>query len=644
LLPALAYGLGVLLYHAKWWGFFLLWPFWMGFGLFLLSALIFKQIWLNRPFITIPAFMMFFAFLGFFRSMSLDPLQKSDHYLRNGYSVATAIECKVIREMKSSTKGRYEVQLTQIQIDNIWEPISGKVLLQVPDASTVAKPGSRLWAMGYFKDFSPPSFPGGFDYGAYMHQQQVYRQFQGQFIEISEPGAKAFSIVGAAGQVRAQILMTISNMPISETGKGLAAALLVGYRDWVSADHRSAFASAGTMHVLAVSGLHVGIVYIVLVFLLGLNRSPYGKSWKVPILLSAIWFYAFIAGLSPSVMRAAAMFSFFAFGQLMGKNTNSYNMMLAAGFLLMWLNPSVLFSVGFQLSFAAVWGIVSLVPLMQSLWQPKHTFFRRFRDLILVSIAAQLATMPFTWYYFNQFPSWFLLGNLLVLPIIPVVMYVGGLAVLSSYYQFTGHDYLAKAFGILLDLVNWSVGLISELPGAVLHLAQPSGLLCLLLAIAILIFPLAFKPFKFAYLVCSFAGLVMVSAAVTGSFLKKQQKEAFLFLKDQNQLTLVHQQGVCAKVIGPPQQQFTKQALLDWGKQEGIQNWVVEENRTTKGLITAAGDTIFFEKTGSKWLDIQLDGFQNQYDLTKGNVVIQLHPKNGFEAKQLTPYRGRIFF
>lgn len=156
-----------------------------------------------------------------------------------------------------------------------------------------------------------------------------------------------------------------------------------------------------------------------------MDRTRLLRILKLLILLICLWSYAFITALSPSVMRAATMFSCIAIAHILKRRTNIYNTLATSAFLLLIVEPNMIFEVGFQLSYLAVLGIVSIYPIIYSLLLFKSKWIDALWQLICVSVAAQIATFPLVIFYFHQFPNYFLLANVLVIPLIPLVIYFG---------------------------------------------------------------------------------------------------------------------------------------------------------------------------------------------------------------------------
>lgn len=187
-----------------------------------------------------------------------------------------------------------------------------------------------------------------------------------------------------------------------------------------------AYSKTGTMHVLSVSGMHVGIVFLVLSFLFKpLDKFHALSYFRIFLIVPAIWFYAMISGFSSPVCRAALMISLVVIGKVLHRNLNSYHIIAISAFFLLLYNPFFLFDVGFQLSYLAVFGLVYFHPKLYQLFHFHNKIFDYLWSYCALSIAAQLATFPLGLYYFHQFPLYFLLSNLLILLPVTLIMYLG---------------------------------------------------------------------------------------------------------------------------------------------------------------------------------------------------------------------------
>jgi competence protein ComEC len=333
-------------------------------------------------------------------------------------------------------------------------------------------------------------FIGEFDYGNYLRLQHkvgvgYVRPGQWQIIgHVPIRGLRAY-----AATVQRKLAQRYSDAGLHGQPLALISAITLGERDALDSDLRQSFAAAGAAHVLAVSGLHTGIIYIVVVSLLtcfGLWRPLYEQRIRRALLSSCIiavmWAYAFITGLSPSVMRAALMLTIIQVGWICRRQSLSFNTLAAAACICLWIDPLSLFSVSFQLSFAAVAGILLFVPHFNSVWRVHSKFARFIRDLVTVSAAATIGTLPVSLYYFSQVARCFLLTNLVVLPA-AYVLVISGLLVLALAHTPVG-AWLAFALQHIGGWVCTFVVWIEHLPYSTLHIsATPSMLACLVIAI-----------------------------------------------------------------------------------------------------------------------------------------------------------------
>lgn len=333
-------------------------------------------------------------------------------------------------------------------------------------------------------------FIGEFDYGNYLRLQHkvgvgYVRPGQWQIIgHVPIRGLRAY-----ATTIQRKLAQRYSDAGLHGQPLALISAITLGERDALDSDLRQSFAAAGAAHVLAVSGLHTGIIYIIVVSLLtcfGLWRPLYEQRIRRALLSSCIiavmWAYAFITGLSPSVMRAALMLTIIQVGWICRRQSISFNTLAAAACICLWIDPLSLFSVSFQLSFAAVAGILLFVPHFNSLWRVHSKFARFMRDLVTVSTAATIGTLPVSLYYFSQVARCFLLTNLVVLPA-AYVLVISGLLVLALAHTPIG-AWLAFALQHIGGWVCTFVAWIEHLPYSTLHIsATPWMLACLVMAI-----------------------------------------------------------------------------------------------------------------------------------------------------------------
>ncbi|HEX5171246.1 MAG TPA: ComEC/Rec2 family competence protein, partial [Cyclobacteriaceae bacterium] len=283
-----------------------------------------------------------------------------------------------------------------------------------------------------------------------------------------------------------------------------------------------AYASSGAIHVLAVSGLHIGILYAVITFVFGpLRRYSRGKWVLAGVSLLCLWSYAFITGMSPSVLRAVTMFTFVSLAEVSNRRSNIYNTLALSAFCLLLYDPYFIMSVGFQLSYLAVLGIVYLYPRLIFLWTPPSWLIPAWK-ITCVSVSAQLATFPLGLLYFHQFPVYFLVSNLFVIPLSFLVLVLGLIVLALNVFAP-----VVKPLGVLLTYVikamNAGVLFTEQLPGSLIkgiHITTLQYWFLFGLVVTVL---LIFRLRKYKILYASLALAICFSIIQWKHFLKKKK-------------------------------------------------------------------------------------------------------------------------
>lgn len=251
---------------------------------------------------------------------------------------------------------------------------------------------------------------------------------------------------------------------------GVGAALLFGVRDDLSYDLKNAYSDTGATHILAVSGMHVGILAYIWGWLLAWwkPRRQWIRAIKTTLLLGVIWLFVFLAGASPSVLRAGVMFSFICGAQLLDRRANIYNTLASSAFVLLLQHPYTLFDVGFQLSYLAVLGIVLLERPIHRLWYAPNALLRAAWKMTAVSLAAQLVTTPISLYYFHQFPVSFWLSGLIAIPLSSAALPIG-MALLVFHWIPPLADLLGWLLWANIWLMNAFIYFVQQLPYSVIE-------------------------------------------------------------------------------------------------------------------------------------------------------------------------------
>ena len=310
--------------------------------------------------------------------------------------------------------------------------------------------------------------PFEFNYKNYLARDRIYRQVYLPEEKWQRTSIRSsFSLRLLAWKTRMKLLEIYRSQDFRKNELDILSALTLGYKREIDPETKRVFSSAGAMHVLAVSGLHVGIIFLILRFILGfLKRSKTGRILFVAVSITILWAFAFLTGLSPSVSRAATMFTFVVLGNNLNRQTSIYNTLAGSALFLLLVNPNNLFDVGFQLSYSAVFGIVFLQPKLDKLASPPNKLLLFFWRLLTVSIAAQIATLPITLFYFGQFPAYFWVSNLFVIPAAFVLIPLGFMLLffhsipLLSTIIFSITSFIIRVFYLLLQFIE-------NLPGSV---------------------------------------------------------------------------------------------------------------------------------------------------------------------------------
>lgn len=327
--------------------------------------------------------------------------------------------------------------------------------------------GDLLKLNVHLNEVNPPKNPHEFNFKRYLANRRIYLQAyvssrSWSFLSHNQANPiKSFGI-----HCRTYLMKCLKSTSLFPSEFSVAAAILLGQDEILDDETRQDYAGAGAMHVLCVSGLHVGIIYLAFNLMFGfLKRNRFQKRLKAFLLILVVWSYALITSFSPSVLRASVMLSFIILGESLNKKGNIYNSIAASAFLLLLLNPAMIMEVGFQLSYAAVVGIVSIYPLMKKHLTHKNTLIDKILSVLIVSIAAQIGTFPLAIYYFHQFPVYFLLTNLVVIFLATLIINFGFLFLLIASVPLVSSVFIF-VFGLLVKSMNTYVSWIESLPGS----------------------------------------------------------------------------------------------------------------------------------------------------------------------------------
>ncbi|NRD19362.1 ComEC family competence protein [Winogradskyella eckloniae] len=309
---------------------------------------------------------------------------------------------------------------------------SGRLLINIKRDSllTPFNVDDVLFASATLQAIQKPLNPFQFDYSNYLKLHQVYHQTYLERSKIFEITKSKSTIYGYADQLRFQINQRLTEAGFKDDVLSIINALLLGQRQTIDKNVYNNYVNSGTIHILAVSGLHVGIILWILNFLLKpLLYLKHGRFLRPLIIVVILWSFAIIAGLSPSVTRAVTMFSIISIAMHLKRPTNIYNTLVISAFVILLFKPTFLFSVGFQMSYLAVFGIVSIQPILYKLWIPKYLIPNKLWQIFTVTLAAQVGVVPISLFYFHQFPGLFFISNMVVIPFLGLILGFGLLVI-----------------------------------------------------------------------------------------------------------------------------------------------------------------------------------------------------------------------
>lgn len=393
---------------------------------------------------------LFIATLGLLITWQKDN-RHLDSWYGHFYRDSSLLMVKINEPLVEKTRSfKAEGMVTQVINGNVRAGCSGKVLLYFSKDSSASRLnyGQMILISRPLQVIKNSGNPGAFDYRRYAAFQQIHHQVflkEKDWVFTGEQDAHWFR--SFLYKARTFVLTALQkNIGNKNQELGIAEALLIGYKEDLDKDLVQAYSNTGVVHIIAISGLHLGLIFFVLTWIF--NRVPYLKKSrhvKVILLLACLWLFSLLTGGSASVLRSAVMFTVIVIGKYYFRQSSIYSSLSASAFLLLCYNPYYLWDVGFQLSYLAVIGIVALQQPIYRLVYFKNPAVRYVWNMISITVAAQVATFPVCLYYFHQFPNLFLFTNLITVPLSTVILFSEIFLVLVA-----GVDFLAHFSGIII--------------------------------------------------------------------------------------------------------------------------------------------------------------------------------------------------
>ncbi|WP_456420912.1 ComEC/Rec2 family competence protein [Lutibacter sp.] len=368
---------------------------------------------------------------------------------------------KISKILKSTSfYNKYEATVSEID----GEKVMGKILvnIQKDSISKQLEIDTGLLVRALFENISEPLNPYSFNYKKYLKNHHIYHQIKLYKHEFLVSQKKDVTLKGVAAKIRNSIIKSLKKSGFKKDELAVIMALLLGQRNSITRDLMQHYTSAGAIHILAVSGLHIGIILLLLLFMFKpIHNFKNGKHIAAVFIVLILWVYAIIAGLSPSIVRAVTMFSVLTIGLQLNRRSNVYNTLIVSVFILLLFNPYYLFEVGFQLSYLAVFAIVWIQPKLYRLWKPKFWLPNKVWQLFTVSIAAQIGVLPLSLFYFHQFPGLFFISNLIIIPFLGTILFIGIVVIFLSFFEILP-QFLGDFYSYVIHQMNNFVGWIAQ--------------------------------------------------------------------------------------------------------------------------------------------------------------------------------------
>lgn len=390
--------------------------------------------------------------LGFARYLLVLPQVDDLHFL-HFIDDTTAYKGIVTTEIKHGKTIKFEFAVDSIiKKENTIQKSTGRLLVYVEEdsLSRLISPGDELILYARVQLIKAPTNPSAFDFKTFMAFKGIHHQMYVKthaWTKTSSSNLKP--VLQLASNLRKKGLQILKKHITNQDNRAIASAMLLGYRHEINKSLYKTYAETGAIHVLAVSGLHVGILQLILLFVFRFipPRNIALKVTKSVLILSVIWLFALITGAAPAVMRAATMFSLFTLGVIFYTRLNAFNILGSSALLLLLINPLLLFQVGFQLSYLALFSILYFQPKIKRWLSFKSKLPNTLWDLINVSISAQIMVFPLTIFYFHKFPVYFWLSGMIAVTLAFIVLALGLSLFASSFFS----SFLAEMLGVALD-------------------------------------------------------------------------------------------------------------------------------------------------------------------------------------------------
>ena len=461
---------------------------------------------------TIAAFIVFGVF-GYYRTANYHALSHTDHY-----SYIDQAEMLIGKVMDLPTQGKHvkcqlEISSAGRSVDTMFSTCGAiLVYFELDSTAITLAPGDIVLCEVNPRSVRKNANPHVFDYKQYLDNRNIH--YQG-FIKVDKWRLLARGALPwywqKATTLRQYSLGVIDKHIDEIDHKAVLSAMLLGVRSLISDELYDAYTDTGAVHVLAVSGLHVGIFTGVLYWFLGLFRInyPWYKWAKLLLILLVVWSFVLVTGAAPAVTRAATMCSLVVVAHTLNKQANTYNVLAITALIMLLYNPLMLFQASFQFSFLALWSILFFMPILIGHYTPEHKWFQKLLAFIYVSVAAQVLVLPLTIYYFHKMASYFWLSGIFVIPAASFILCLGlllllfdGLGQYMGIFNLLNEYVISTALECIIWLNNFLISCIQQFPLSAIDGLWLSTTELIILYAGIVLSMIAFAKHKGWILIC----------------------------------------------------------------------------------------------------------------------------------------------
>jgi competence protein ComEC len=517
---------------------------------FIATLYLSKKDFIQKVYFGIATYLLFFQ-IGSFTHVIHNEFYNETNYVHliKNETDYHSVELVLREKLKGNEKVDKYIGLVK-KVDN--KNYSGRILVQIHDAHEGSRIqiGSNIQIYGKCILNKKSLNPNQFDYGKYLNNKSIFGQIytNANSIKVSDKIDK--NIWYYSDRLRNNIVANLQNNNFSKNELQVVNALILGQQQDISKEILKDYQYAGAIHILSVSGLHVGFILLFITFLLKpLPKNKLGNTIRLFTIIICLWGFAILAGLSPSVIRSVTMFSFVAVGLHLKRSTNIFHTLLVSMFLILFFQPSFLFDVGFQLSYLSLFFILWLQPLISNLWMPKNKIATYFWDILTVSFAAQIGAFPLSIYYFHQFPGLFFITNLIIIPFLILIMGLGVLVMVMAAFNFVPMltmRSLEFCIYYLNKIINWVASfeqfIIKDIP------INWQALICLY--ILIIAFVILFKKPTYPKIVFALLSVLLFQSTLLITRWEIQNQQEFIVFNSWKNTLITERNGDKVTVYG----------------------------------------------------------------------------------------------